>query len=63
MSILPADDRIAIHDNADRRDSHASLKGRLLGMAFATLAGAVMTGWLYLIGKGLWACIEWLLFN
>ena len=63
MSILPADDRIAISDNADRRDSRSGLKARLLGMTFATLAGVVMAGWLYLIGMGLWACIEWLLFS
>jgi hypothetical protein len=60
MSILPADDRIALSDSTV--DSRFNLRGRLLGMTFATLAGAVMTGWLYLIGKGLWACIDWLLF-
>jgi hypothetical protein len=63
MSIFSADDRIAVRDSADRPDFRSSLKGRLLGMTFATLAGVVMTGWLYLIGRGLWACIVWLLFD
>jgi hypothetical protein len=58
MSILPADDRIAPSDSAV--DPRFSLKGRLLGISFAAFAGVVMMGWLYLIGKGLWACIAWL---
>jgi hypothetical protein len=62
MSVIPADNRIAVSENADRPDSRSNLKASLLGMTFATLAGVVMTGWLYLISKVLWACISWLLF-
>jgi hypothetical protein len=62
MSVLPADDRISVGANADRSDSRSSLKERVLGMTFATLAVAVMAGWLYLIANVLWACIAWLLF-
>jgi hypothetical protein len=63
MSSMPADDRIATNgDDAERSASRTRLKGSLVGMTFATLAGVTMAGWLYLIGKVLWACIVWLLF-
>jgi hypothetical protein len=63
MSSLPADDRIApVNDDAGRSASRSRLKGSLAGITFALLAGVAMAGWLYLIGKALWACIGWLLF-
>ena len=62
MSSLPADDRIAtVGEEAERSASRSSLKGSLVGITFAILAGVAMAGWFYLIGKLLWACIGWLL--
>jgi hypothetical protein len=62
MSILPADDRVTtVADDADRSALRSRLKGSLVRITFATLAGVAMAGWFYLIGKVLWACIGWLL--
>jgi hypothetical protein len=63
MSVLPSDYRSgAIDDDADQTGASSSLKDRLVGTTFATLAGVAMAGWLYLIAKALWACIGWLAF-
>jgi hypothetical protein len=64
MSVLPSDDRSAtIGDNADpSQSSSTNLKDRMVGKAFAILAGVAVAGWLYLIVKVLWASISWLAF-
>jgi hypothetical protein len=63
MSVASSDDRDGIIDHGiDQSRSTPGLKDRLVGTAFAILAGVATAGWLYLIAKVLWACIGWLAF-
>jgi hypothetical protein len=63
MSVLPSDEQnLTIGGSVDMLESRSRLKAGLVGVMFATLAGTAMAGWLYLIGKLLWACVGWLSF-
>jgi hypothetical protein len=63
MSILSSVHRSgAIEDDANQSVASSSLKDRLVGTMFATLAGVAMAGWFYLIAKALWASVSWLAF-
>jgi hypothetical protein len=63
MSVLPSDDRsISVDDKSSRSESPSRLRSNLVGVIFLTLSAGVMTGWLYLIVKAMWAFINWLSF-
>jgi hypothetical protein len=63
MSASPSDHQSgAIKDGADQVATSSSLKVRLVGATFVTLAGVAMVGWLYLIAKVLWVSVGWLAF-
>jgi hypothetical protein len=63
MSAISPDDQVisAVSDEIQPK-SWSGLAERSIAITFASAAIVAMGGWLYLLGEGLWAAANWLLF-